>query len=294
MTQLIFDRSLIARRKQRAAPRALEADFLLRRAAQELEERMGAILRDFDMAVDLSSPSKLVADALLASGKVKQVLRLDRTISHLEGDALAAVADEEFLPLRDGAVDLIVSCLSLQLVNDLPGTLAQIRRALRPDGLFIGAVLGGATLTELRQSFAEAESEIEGGASPRVAPFTDVRELGSLLQRAGLALPVSDMDRVTVRYDDVFALMRDLRDMGATNAMIERRKTPLRRATLLRMAEIYQQRFAQADGRIPATFEIIWMAGWAPHDSQQKPLKPGSAKARLADALNAADFELNK
>ena len=200
------------------------------------------------------------------------------------------VADEEALPFRDASLDLVVSALALQFVNDLPGTLVQIRRALKPDGLFLAALVGGETLTELRQAFAAAESEVEGGVSPRVAPFADVRDLGALLQRAGFALPVTDIDRLTVRYDSPFALMHDLRRMGATNALIERRRTPLRRATLLRMAEIYAERFADPDGRVRATFEIVWLSGWAPHPSQQQPLKPGSAQARLADALGTREI----
>ena len=200
------------------------------------------------------------------------------------------VADEEALPFGDGTLDLVVSALALQLVNDLPGTLVQICRALKPDGLFLAALLGGETLNELRQSFAAAESEVEGGVSPRVAPFADLRDLGALLQRAGFALPVADADRLAVRYDSAFALMHDLRRMGATNALIDRRRTPLRRATLMRMAEIYAQRFADADGRVRATFEIVWLSGWAPHPGQQQPLKPGTAKARLADALGTREL----
>jgi SAM-dependent methyltransferase len=179
----------------------------------------------------------------------------------------------------------VVSSLALQFVNDLPGTLAQIKRALKPDGLFLAAMIGGETLTELRQSFAAAESEIEGGASPRVAPMIDLRDAGALLQRAGFALPVTDVDRIVVRYDNAFALMRDLRRMGATNILVERSRKFLRRATLLRMAEIYQEKFSDPDGRIRATFDVVWMSGWAPHESQQKPLKPGSAEASLADAV---------
>jgi SAM-dependent methyltransferase len=200
-----------------------------------------------------------------------------------------AVADEEALPFRDASLDLVVSALALQFVNDLPGTLVQIRRALKPDGLFLAALLGGETLTELRQAFAAAESDVEGGISPHVAPFADLRDLGALLQRAGFALPVTDTDRAVVRYDTVFGLMHDLRRMGATNALHDRRRTPLKRATLMRMAEIYMQRFADADGRVRATFEIVWLSGWAPDPSQQQPLKPGSAKARLADALGTRE-----
>jgi SAM-dependent methyltransferase len=189
------------------------------------------------------------------------------------------------LPFRPESLDLVVSGLAFQFVNDLPGVLAQIRRALKPDGLLLAAMIGGDTLTELRQSFASAEAECEGGVSPRVAPFADLRDVGSLLQRAGFALPVTDVDRIVARYDSAFALMQDLRRMGATNILVERRRTPTRRATMLRMAQIYGERFSDADGRIRATFDVIWLSGWAPHESQQKPLKPGSAKASLAEAV---------
>jgi SAM-dependent methyltransferase len=198
---------------------------------------------------------------------------------------------DEALPLSPQSLDLVISALALQFVNDLPGVLAQIRRALKPDGLLLAAMIGGDSLTELRQAFAAAEAEREGGVSPRVAPFADLRDIGALLQRAGFALPVTDVDRVVVRYGNAFALMQDLRRMGATNVLIERRRTPTRRATLLRMAEIYAERFADADGRIRATFDIIWLSGWAPHASQQQPLKPGSAKASLAEAVKKAGEE---
>jgi SAM-dependent methyltransferase len=200
------------------------------------------------------------------------------------------VADEEALPFRDASLDLVVSALALQFVNDLPGALLQIRRALKPDGLFLAALLGGGTLTELRQAFAAAESDVEGGVSPRVAPFADLRDLGALLQRAGFALPVTDTDHLIVRYNTVFGLTHDLRRMGATNALLDRRRAPLKRATLMRMAEIYAQRFADADGRVRATFEIVWLSGWAPHPRQQQPLKPGSASTRLADALGTPEI----
>jgi SAM-dependent methyltransferase len=205
-------------------------------------------------------------------------------------DAPAVAADEEALPFRDGSLDLVVSALALQFVNDLPGALIQVRRALKPDGLLLAALVGGESLAELREAIAAAESEIEGGISPRVAPFADVRELGALLQRAGFALPVVDNERLVVRYDSVFALMRDLRRMGATNVLHERRRRPLRRATLRRMTEIYAKRFSDADGRLRASFEIVWLSGWAPHESQQKPLKPGSATQRLADALGTSEI----
>jgi SAM-dependent methyltransferase len=208
------------------------------------------------------------------------------------GPALSAIADEEVLPFAPGSFDLIASALALQWANDLPGILIQIRRALAPDGLFLAALVGGQSLTELRTALTTAEAELTGGASPRVAPFADVRDLGALLQRAGFALPVTDIEPIIVRYASMFALMQDLRAMGATNALSERSRKPLRRAILLRAAEIYAGRFSDADGRVRATFEIVWLSGWAPHESQQKPLAPGSARMRLADALNVSEERL--
>ncbi len=226
---------------------------------------------------------------LAASGKVGTTVAANATAgtaTERTGSAsLAVAADEEALPFADSSLDLVVSALALQFVNDLPGTLVQIRRALKPDGLFLAALLGGDTLTELRQAFAAAEAEIEDGVSPRVAPFADLRDMGGLLQRAGFALPVTDADRLTVRYASPLALMHDLRRMGAANALVARRRVPLKRKTLARMMEIYAERFADTDGRIRATFEIVWLSGWAPHASQQQPLRPGSARTRLADAL---------
>jgi SAM-dependent methyltransferase len=271
----IFDRKLLRARQQRA--RALGPEtFLIERIAGELGERLAVVRRQFERALDLGTPTDAVRRVLTESGKVATLVDV--------------IADEEALPFADGSLDLVVSALALQFVNDLPGTLIQIRRALKPDGLLLAALVGGDSLAELREAFAQAESEVEGGVSPRVAPFADVRELGGLLQRAGLALPVVDSDRLTVRYQSVFDLMRDLRRMGATNVLTERRRTPLRRATLQRMAQIYTQRFADADGRVRATFEVAWLSGWAPHESQQKPLKPGSARQRLADALSTKEI----
>src|SRR6185437_15055784 len=198
------------------------------------------------------------------------------------------LSPQETLPFAPESLDLALSALGFQFADDLPGMLAQIRRALKPDGLLLAAMIGGDTLTELRQSFAAAEAECEGGVSPRVAPFADLRDLGGLLQRAGLALPVTDVDRVVVRYDSALALMADLRRMGATNILIERRRTPTRRATLLRTAQIYGERFADPDGRIRATFDVIWLSAWAPHESQQKPLRPGSGRVSLEEAIKKA------
>jgi len=286
----VFDRLLVRQRQQRA--RALGfSTFLLDRAAEEAADRLAAILRRFDLTIDLGSPGDALRRALAGGAQVGTLVAIGPLAEMLaSARGLAVVADEEMLPLREASVDLVVSALSLQTVNDLPGAFVQIRRALKPDGLFLAALLGGETLTELRQSFAAAEVELEGGLSPRVAPFADIRELGALLQRAGFALPVTDVDRVTVRYASVFALMHDLRRMGGGNPLFERRRSPLRRATLLRMAQIYEERFADADGRIRATFEIVWLSGWAPHASQQQPLRSGSAKARLADALGTIEI----
>jgi SAM-dependent methyltransferase len=287
---LIFDRALIRARRRRAAGLG-QATFLLDRAAADLADRLGTVLRRFPLALDLCTPGDAVRGALGRLGSVDKIVAAEAVPAR--GGTLASprvAADEEALPFRDATFDLVVSALALQFVNDLPGALVQIRRALKPDGLFLAALIGGETLTELRQAFAAAESEIEGGVSPRVAPFADLRDLGALLQRAGFALPVADSDRLTVRYDSVFTLMLDLRRMGATNALVDRRRVPLKRATLLRMAEIYAARFADGDGRIRATFEIVWLSGWAPHPSQQQPLKPGSAKTRLADALGTREI----
>jgi SAM-dependent methyltransferase len=262
------------------------ADFLLRRAAAELADRLLLVKRDFRVAVDLGSPGSQAAWALASDGGIDFVLRAAPTdLSVGEGTYARAVVDEERSALGDASCDLVVSILALQSVNDLPGALVQIRRALRPDGLFLGCLLGGESLNELRQSLTTAESEILSGASPRVAPFADVRPLGTLLQRVGFALPVVDLDRAIVRYRDMFDLMRDLRAMGWTNALVARSRMPLRRDVLFRASQIYAERFADADQRLRATFDMVWLAGWAPHESQPKPLKPGSATMRLEDAL---------
>jgi SAM-dependent methyltransferase len=285
-SSLIVDRALL-RARQRRARAGEPATFLLDRVAQELAERLAVVTRTFALAVDLGTPTDALRHALMIGGKVETIVAADALAS--PANALSVAADEEALPFADGALDLLVSGLTLQFVNDLPGTLVQVRRALRPDGLFLAAMLGGDTLTELRQAFAAAEAETAGGVSPRVLPFADTRALGALLQRAGFALPVTDVDRLTVRYASPLDLMHDLRRMGATNVLIDRHRAPLTRATLARMLEIYAERFADADGRIRATFEVVFLSGWAPHASQQQPLKPGSARTRLADALGTQE-----
>jgi len=285
----IFDRRLLRARRRRAQTLGAET-FLLDRVAADLAERLSAVLRTFARAVDLGTPTDAVRRAIAANAKVATIIAADPAAERLDATFARVAADEEILPFADGALDLVVSALALQFVNDLPGALVQIRRALKPDGLFLAALAGGDTLAELREAFAAAESEREGGISPRIAPFADTRDLGALLQRAGFALPVVDSERITVRYASAFALMADLRRMGASNALTERRRAPLRRGTLARMAEIYAENFSDADGRVRATFEIVWLSGWAPHESQQKPLRPGSASRRLADALGTAEI----
>jgi SAM-dependent methyltransferase len=267
----LFDRALL-RARQRRARRGEPATFLLERVAEDMEERLHAVLRDFADVAEIWTPGELLRKP--SSDRFKSIARIGLDDS-----------EHETLPFPPESLDLVVSGLAFQFVNDLPGVLTQIRRALRPDGLLLAAMIGGDTLTELRQSFAAAEAELESGVSPRVAPFADLRDVGALLQRAGFALPVTDVDRIVVRYASAFALMQDLKSMGATNVLVERRRTPTRRATLLRMAQIYGERFADSDGRIRATFDVIWLSGWAPHESQQQPLKPGSAKAGLAEAV---------
>jgi len=264
----LFDRALLARRQQRARKLG-PAVFLLDRVVEDMEERLSAVKREFTDAADIWTPG----EGVLVGAHFKSFTRI------------APHDAQEVLALPPESVDLALSALAFQFVNDLPGVLAQIRRALRPDGLLLAAMIGGDSLSELRQSFAAAEAELEGGVSPRVAPFADLRDIGGLLQRAGLALPVTDVDRVVVRYDSAFALMADLRRMGATNILFERRRGPTRRATMLRMAQTYGEHFADADGRIRATFDIIWLSGWAPHESQPKPLRPGSATASLEAAV---------
>ena len=287
----VFDRALLRTRLSRAHA-GKPADFLLARVAEDMGDRLAAVLRPFRNVLDLGTPTPLVTDTLADRG-FETLVQAAPVAAALSSRATQAfVVDEENLPFAPESFDLVVSALSLQHVNDLPGTLIQVRRALKPDGLFLACLVGGQSLRELRSAFAEAEEEITGGASPRVAPFADLRDLGGLLQRAGFALPVTDIDTGTVRYATLFDLARDLRAMGASNALTLRDRRPLRRSVLLRAAEIYAQRFGDPDGRIRATFDLVWLSGWAPHESQQKPLAPGSAKMRLADALGVKEGKL--
>lgn len=283
---VIFDPKLLTTRKLRALNQNVEgADFLMRRVAGDLAERLATIERRFSNAAAIFSLTSDAAKAVMESGKAAMVSRIETAPQLLDTTFDGLVTEPERLPLEPENIDLAVSLLSMHEINDLPGLLYQIRIALKPDGLFLGAMAGGGTLQELREALLQAEMEVSGGASPRVNPFADVRDTGGLLQRAGFALPVTDVETLTVRYDSMFALMRDLRSMGATNSLAERSRRPASRQMFMRAAEIYQEQFSDPDGRIRATFNIVWMSGWAPHESQQKPLKPGSATVSLASAL---------
>ena len=289
----LFNRDLLRTRLNRAAAVYANADFLKRRAAEDAVVRLEAIMRDFPLAVDLGARNGAFAEALALSDakpRVGHLIEADLSSAMLAGrTGPRLVADEERLPFAFGSLDLVVSTLSLHWTNDVVGALIQIRRALKPDGLFIGSMLGGATLTELRQSMLAAEAELTGGAGPRVSPFADAYDAAGLLQRSGFALPVADVDRVTVRYAHPLKLLADLRAMGETSVLAERHPRQLTRQVLARAFELYIEKFAEPDGRVPATFEILTLTGWAPDPSQQKPLRPGSAKTRLADALKTIE-----
>jgi SAM-dependent methyltransferase len=279
-----FEPRLVRQRKRRAAKGFRAAAFLHRRVVADLADRLEAIPRPFSRALALGGGGLFTEEVRARpdlSARVGEIVEAD-IASGLE-------IDPEHLPFADQSFDLIVSPLALHTVNDLPGALIQIRHALKPDGLMLAALFGGETLNELRLSLIEAESELTGGAGPRVAPFTGLQDLAGLLQRAGFAIPAADRDMVTVRYAEPMRLLADLRAMGETAALHERSPRALSRRILVRAFEIYRARFSDADGRVRATFEILTATGWAPHESQQKPLKPGSAKTRLADALRTQE-----
>lgn len=289
----VFDRASVRRHRDRAAPALDRFDFLFRESAHRLADRLDDISRTFPVAVDLGCHGGELGNALSAKPGIETLVQCDVSPAMARrAGGLAVACDEEFLPLGDGTVDAVLSNLSLHWVNDLPGALIQIRRALKADGLFLGAMLGGETLHELRHCLTQAEVQVEGGLSPRVSPFADSRDVGALLQRAGFALPVIDSDLITVRYQSPFRLLEDLRGMGETNAIAERRKGFTRRDTLMAALARYQEEYADEDGRVPATFQIIWMHAWAPHESQQKPLRPGTAQHSLAEALNSEEIGL--
>ncbi|MBM3536863.1 MAG: methyltransferase domain-containing protein [Alphaproteobacteria bacterium] len=292
MTPAVFDRRAVRQHRNRAALRLSEHDFLFREVAQHLAERLDDVNRDFHVTLELGAHGDTLTEHLAGRNGIEKLVRCDQSapmVTHGQ-PASCVVADEEWLPYAPASFDLIVSSLSLHWVNDLPGALVQIRRALKPDGLFIGALFGRATLGELREVLVEAELAECGGAGPRVSPFVDVRDAGGLLQRAGFALPVVDTDTITVSYTSALDLMRDVRGMGESNAVAERRRNFTRRSTLLRAAAIYADRYADEEHRIPATFQIVTLTGWAPHEAQPRPLRPGSAARRLSEALETAEL----
>lgn len=283
----LFDLDLLNQRRNRWARHVKAQDFLLRRVGEDFSERLAIIKRRFAKTLVLGAHHGIIGKEITTLENVDWVISAEASEALLDQCPGTCIrADQEWLPIKDGSVDLVLSPLALHYANDLPGTLAQIRRALKNDGLLLGALLGGHTLTELRQAWLQAEAEVTGGASPRVAPFADIRDIGALLQRAGFALPVVDSERLTVNYATPLALMQELKAMAASNFLQARSRTPVTRKMLKRACEIYQDQFADATtGRCPATFEILTVSAWAPDDSQQKPLPRGSAKMRLSDAL---------
>ncbi|MCU0894049.1 MAG: methyltransferase domain-containing protein [Rhodospirillales bacterium] len=287
----VFDRALVRRRRDRAAAGLVAHDFLYREVADRLADRLDDVNRRFPLALDLGCHTGALAAALAGRGGIETMVQCDLSAGMAaQAPAPVVAGDEEALPFANGVFDLVLSSLSLHWVNDLPGALSQIRRALKPDGLFLAAMPGGQTLKELRHALAEAEIAEEGGLSPRISPFVDVRDAGNLLVRAGFALPVADLETITVSYPDPLAVVRDLRGAGEANAVIERRRGPSRRTTLFAALARYSELYADADGRVPATVQVIYLTAWAPDPSQPKPLKPGSARTRLAEALGTAEI----
>ena len=281
----IFDRRLLRDRRGRAAGDLHAHDFLLTEIAERLADRLSDIARRFPLTLDLGARDGILARTLQGRGGIETLIQSDASPANARRGDL--VADEELLPFKEQCFDAVLSNLALHWVNDLPGALAQIRSSLKPDGLFLASLFGTGTLAELRTALMEAELAETGGASPRISPFADLRDAAGLLQRAGFALPVADADTVTVTYGDLFALLRDLRGMGETNILIDRLKRPTRRTVFARAAAIYQDRFADAQGRLPATFQILFLTGWAPDPSQQQPAKRGSGKTNLKDVFRS-------
>ncbi|HTM80725.1 methyltransferase domain-containing protein [Asticcacaulis sp.] len=293
----LFDRNLLAHRLDRAAGGFSQAHFLRARAVEDLIETLSAINRPFDVALDMAARDGAFGRAIMGTpvaDKVGLLIEgdLSEKLSAQQSGAARLIMDEEALPFGDDSLNLVVNGLSLHTVNDLPGVLVQVRRALKPDGLFIGSLFGGETLTELRACLMEAELEVRGGYGPRIAPFAESHDLIDLLKRTGFNMPVVDSDRVTVTYEHPLRLMADLRLMGESNILLQRPRKGLNRAILEKASALYFERHADAEGRIAATFEIITLSGWKAHDSQQKPLRPGSAKMRLADALGVKEGKL--
>ncbi len=287
----VFDRETVRRHRDRAAAGFPAYDFLFTEVAERLGDRLDDVLRDFPMALDLGCHTGQVGRVLGGRKGIETLVECDLSPAMVRaaGGGLRVAGDEELLPFANSSFDLAISNLSLHWVNDLPGALLQLRRTLKPDGLFIGAMLGGETLFELRRCLMEAELELTGGVTARISPFAEVRDAGGLLQRAGFSLPVVDSDTVTVTYESAFKLMTDLRGMGETNAGLNRRRSPTPRALMVEAARRYAELYSEPDGRVAATFQILYLAGWAPHESQQKPMKPGTAQVRLADVLKVEE-----
>jgi SAM-dependent methyltransferase len=292
-TPLIFSRSKVRRNRDRAAKAFENYAFLKQRVSRDIVERLDDTPRTFEAALDLGAHDGRLSELLRGADKVKKILTADFAPKMVEAARArgfnVAEIDEEALPFPAAEFDLVISALSLHWVNDLPGTLIQIRRALSPDGLFVAALLGAGTLQELRASLLEAETDLRGGAAPRVSPLPGLSDMAGLMQRAGFALPVVDRDTITVRYDTMRALMDDLKGMGESAAFAPGAGQPMGRAVLKRAGEVYAQNFADEDGRIRATFEVVYLSGWAPAPGQPKPLKPGSAKVSLASALGSVE-----
>jgi SAM-dependent methyltransferase len=288
--QTLFDRALLRKRRSRFAHEIGAREFLIAHVAREIAERVSLMLREFPHALDLGAYHGLLGKTVAALPSVGEMIYAESAFAYAARcPRPALVCDEDLLPFKDGCFNLIVSGLALHRVNDLPGALIQIKRALAPDGLFMAAALGARALDELREVLIEAEGETTGGASPRVSPFGDVSAYGALLQRAGFALPVADAETLKVVYSSPRELMREVRALGGGNVLMARSKAPLPRRTLERAEDIYRARYGTPDGNVTATFEFVFMSGWGPHESQQKPLKPGSAQARLADALHTEE-----
>ncbi len=287
---MVFDRNLVQKNRQRALSKFNDYDFLFKWSKNQLSERLHDVNREFNKALQIGSRCAFTSSEHI---KINEIFTCDLTNKPFTRNAPTYVqASDEFLPFAPNSMDLILSNLNLHSVNDLPGALLQIKNCLKPDGLFLASIMGGETLHELRTVLTNIELELTGGISPRVFPFADKKQMGDLLQRAGFALPVVDSEIITVTYDNIFKLLNDLRGMGENNAIIQRNKTPLSKKFFLRVAQEYHDKYAESDGRIVASFEVIFLLGWSPHESQQKPLRPGSAKHRLADILGTDEIKL--
>jgi len=292
----VFNRQAVRQHRDRAANVLGEHDFLFRETAERLADRVDDVTRNFPTTLDLGCHGGELSGALIGHKRIERIIQCDLSpamaqLAKSVNQRETLIADEEALPFAESQFDLVLSNLSLHWVNDLPGCFRQIQQSLKPDGLFLATMLGGETLRELRHALNAAEIEIEDGMSARLSPFADLKDVGNLLTRAGFTLPVADKEVITVSYPDAFKLMSDLRGMGENNANVLRRKCFSRRATLMRAAEICHQEFADENGRIPVTFEVLYLTAWAPHESQPKPLKPGSATSRLVDFFKGPGSE---